>query len=256
MNALAIGANKQPLLRFAHVPCLVIDDGDFIDALDLPSRRTITHFNIETDHFNPLKDIDYRTAVELVSVLNAVFPAGDSTLTKGNALHQILEALLDNPKKLSTLISDTNNTQYAHQMIARLLLSPVLERVLNHPTNMSFKNTIIARLDRAVLGDFDCFVLGNLLISQYAGQVVIPDFGFYAHPGHSTLIRQNRLIAGINSLSEFDGMPKLKNKLMQIETKIGSRCTSDDADVLALYAGKRRGTEGFSAYADECMRGA
>jgi hypothetical protein len=245
MNALVIGANKQPLLPFAKVPCLVIDDGDFIDALDLPTRRTITHFDIETDHFNPLKDMSYRTAVEFVNVLSAVFPAGDTTLTKGNALHQILTALLDSPKKLSTLISDTKDTQYAYQMIERLLLSPVLERVLNHPTNMSFKGTLIARLNRAELGDFDCFVLGNLLISQYEGQVVIPDFPFYAHKGHSTLIRQNRLSAGINA---FDEVPQLRNQLMQIETKIGSRCTPDDAELLALYAGIPRGTNAFNDF--------
>lgn len=125
------------------------------------------------------------------------------------------------------------------------MLSPVLERVLNGPTNFSLKGTVIARLDRRTLGDFDSFVLANLLISQYDGPVVIPDFGFYACRSHTSLIRQERLIAGINS---FDEVPDFKSRLLMIEAKLGSRCTPDDAEVLALYAGIPKGTNQYNDF--------
>jgi hypothetical protein len=61
---------------------------------------------------------------------------------------------------------------------------------------------VLARLDRAVLGDFDAFVIASLLISQFKEQVVIPDFGFYGRQYHTALVRQNRLVAGVNTLAE------------------------------------------------------
>lgn len=230
-NALLIGSSKEPLSRYIPHQFLLIDDGPFIDAFELPRHRV---FDPTTHSFNPLRGMDYGRARQFWDVLKAVFPEGESTLTKATAEFQILTALLAKPKSLETLISDTKDTQYAYQLVRKLLLSPVLERVLKGPTNFSFKGTIVARLDRSVLGDFDCFVLGNLLISQYPGTVVVPDFGFYACPSHISLIRQERLVAGINS---FEEVPALRNALLLIEEKIGSRCTPADAELLALYAG-------------------
>jgi hypothetical protein len=244
MNALIVGSDKEPLLQYIPPDrFLIIDDGPIIDALDMPERRSTTVFDVREHSFNPLKDMSYLRAREFVDVLNAIFPEGENTLTKANATFQILEALDGKPRKLAELIKDSKDTRYAYQKIQTLLLSPVLENVLTRPTNMSFKGTIIARLDRAVLGDFDCFVLANLLISQYPGTVVIPDFGFYACPFHTSLIRQGRLVAGITS---FDEVPKLRNQLMQIGTKVGSRCTPEDAKTLALYAGILPNTNGYN----------
>jgi hypothetical protein len=48
---------------------------------------------------------------------------------------------------------------------------------------------VLARLDPAVLGDFDAFVLASLLISQFKEQVIVPDFGFYGREHHIALIR-------------------------------------------------------------------
>lgn len=247
MNALIVGANKQPLSKFLPDKFLVIDDGNFIDALDLPERKSIVRFDVAEHSFNPLKDMDYRRAREFVAVLDAVFPEGESTLTARRSRFQILEALLAKPKALSRLIADTKDTEDAYQKIQTLLLSPVLERVLDNPTNFSFKGTIVARLDRALLGDFDCFVLANLLISQYPGVVVIPDFGFYATRFHVSLIRQNRLIAGIGS---FDELPHMKHHLVQIERKLGSRCTPADADILATYSGILPGTNAYNDFVE------
>lgn len=250
MNALILGSHKEPILNHLPDQYLFIDDGTLIDKLTIPERKKVTIFDPEAHSFNPLKDIDYRKACEFVNVLDAIFPEGADTLTKRYSNFIILRELLNKPKSLDTLIEQSKETMDAYQKIQTLLLSPVLERVLNHKTNMSFKGTIIARLDRAVLGDFDCFVLANLLISQYAGPVVIPDFGFYACKFHTSLIRQNRLIAGLNY---FDEVPSFKSQLLMIDNKIGSHCTPDDAKLLALYAGHLPGTNAYNDFIDECI---
>ena len=84
-------------------------------------------------------------------------------------------------------------------LIDDLLVSPVLQRVLCNPTNLSFNpNSVIrAWINRAELGDFDALVLGLLLMSHAKGQVAVPDFGFYGRDIHSRLIREERLIAGV-----------------------------------------------------------
>ena len=238
MNSIIIGSNKEPILNHRPERYLFIDDGSLIEQLDLPARGSITFFDVSEHQFTPLKGMSYLKAREFISELDSVFPEGENTLTKKGSNFILLHALLSKPKTLGTLLSDSKgpHKRDAYQKIQMLLLSPVLERVLNHPTNPSFTGTIIAKLNRVELGEFDCFVLANLLISQYSGPVMLPDFGFYACPFHVKLIRQNRLIAGVTSLDE---VPKLKSHLLQIETKTGSQCTYDDAVTLAKYAGLR-----------------
>ncbi|MCR2833498.1 hypothetical protein [Parerythrobacter lacustris] len=249
-NALIIGSDKEPI--FDHLPdrFLFIDDGTLIDRVELPPRRAVINFDPLKHSFNPLKGMSYQKARQFWDVLKSAFPEGENTLTKAAAELQILRALTDHPRSLSTLIPDTKDTQYAHQLIAKLLLSPVLERVLCRPTNLSFKGTILARLDRATLGDFDAFVIANLLISQYPGPVVLPDFGFYQCRFHSALLRQNRLIAGVNS---FDEVPAWKQRLLLVDTKIPSHCTPDDAKLLAIYAGIPPGTNKYNTFIEESI---
>jgi len=254
MNVLILGSDKAPISRYFSERFLLIDDGEFSDRLTFPDHYQVVRFDVSKHSFNPLADLDYRKAREFVSVLDAVFPEGENTLTKQRSRFQILRSLLNEPTDLETLIRDSRETEHAYQTIQTLLLSPVLKDVLTRPTNISFKGIILAKLDRSVLGDFDSFVLANFLISQYEGPVVIPDFGFYAHQGHARLMRQNRLIAGV---SAFEELPDWKHRLLSFPTKVGSRCNSDDADLLALYTSKfARGTEGFLADRDAYMRSA
>ncbi len=234
MNRLIVGTKTEEILHHLPDTYLLIDDGELLDQVILPKRRKVHVLDVREDSFNPLKDMSYTKAQDFVSVLCAIFPEGENTLTKATFKYQLLDALLNKPKSLETLIPDTKETQYTYQKIQTLLLSPVLKNVLLNRTTLSFKGIILARLNRAELGDFDCFVLASLLISQYPGPVVIPDFGFYAHAGHSNLIRQNRLVAGISS---FDQVPFLRSQLLLIDEKIASHCTADDAKLLALYRG-------------------
>jgi hypothetical protein len=62
-----------------------------------------------------------------------------------------------------------------------------------------------ARLLRArkEIGDDDAKIIANIRVSQFKGQIVVEDFGFYAREHHSALIRQERLIAGVYTLSEL-----------------------------------------------------
>jgi hypothetical protein len=138
-------------------------------------------------------------------------------------------------------------------MIGDLLQSPVLKSVLCKPTNFSFapNSLILARIDRAELGDFDALILGLFLISHFRGQIIVPDFGFYGRENHVSLIREERLIAGVNFLSELP--PKLRNSVLLMDDKIASGTTFDDAQVLADFARIPRGTNAFNSFVDEAM---
>jgi hypothetical protein len=86
-----------------------------------------------------------------------------------------------------------------------LTVTPVLKRVLCNPTNISFNpnSVIMARLNRAELGDFDGLVLGLFLMAHFKGQIIVEDFGFYEGDAHISQILDNRLIAGVNFMHEL-----------------------------------------------------
>ncbi len=243
-NKLYVGREKT--VELPKGGCLLIDD----EVRDVKEWRRPRVFDPLEHCFNPLKDIDYRKACDLVAVFEAVFPAGQGTLTKEGVPDVLLEALLAGPTRLDTLLEDKSaDPSYvsAQRMIRRLMRSPVLRRVLCNPTNFTFKpNSVnMARIDRAELGDFDALVLGLLLISQFKGQVVVPDFGFYGRDAHVSLIRQKRLIAGVNFLNELP--PKLRQAVMLIEDKEASGAIYDDAELFAKFeAAFGRGTNDYN----------
>lgn len=119
---------------------------------------------------------------------------------------------------------------------------------------------IMARVNRVELGDFDALVLGLLLIANYKGQIVVPDFGFYGRDAHVSLIRENRLIAGVNFIGELP--PKLrqsvlliKESVLLIKEKVPSGATADDAETLAGYAALVAGTVGFTDFVQGAVSG-
>jgi hypothetical protein len=103
-------------------------------------------------------------------------------------------------------------------------------------------------VNRVELGDFDALVLGLLLMSHAKAQVVVPDFGFYGRDIHSRLIREARLIAGINFLGEVPD--KLRKNVMLIEDKRPSGTTFADAEELARYERLRPNTVGFHDFVE------
>lgn len=248
MNYLAVGADAPQLvlskLDFTK-PLLLIDDGPAIDALteplieaaNRPNKPRVTLFDPHEHSFNPLKGMDYRKARDFLSLLDATFPEGQNTLTKKNSNFVLLQALMDNPKSLDTLITPDKDpaTLDAYQKIQTLYFSPVLKQVLSSKKNTKLSGVVLVRLNRAEMGDFDCFVLAHLLIGQSKGQVAITDFGFYGRDYLSYLIREERLIAGVRTLAQLS--PALRQEVLLINEKDGSRTTAEDAGVLADYHG-------------------
>lgn len=242
MNRLYVGFNKdvEPPKR-----------GLFIHD-EVPDISRARIFDPAKHSFNPLKGIDYRKARALADVLYTASPQGENTLTVRNGKRALLKALLS-AKRLDRIEGDEEVTG----MIDDLLQSPVLKSVLCKPTNFSFSpnSLILAKLNRAELGDFDALILGLFLIEQFKGQVTVPDFGFYGRETHVSLIRENRLVAGVNFLGEL--APRLRNSVLLIEEKVASGALYDDAVDLARLAGLRpdfaHDDNPYNSFIDEAM---
>ena len=254
MNKLFVGFSRN--VELPRGGWLLIDD----EIRDAPRARV---FDPDEDCFNPMQGMDYRKARELSELLYAIYPQGDGTLTVRNGKRALLKGLLK-AKRLDEVEGDSEvkakrldeveGDSEVEDMIGDLLMSPILRRVLCNPTDIiSLKPnaTIMARLNRAELGDFDALVLGFFLMAQFKGQVVVPDFGFYGRNPHASLIRENRLIAGVNYLGELPD--NLRSAALLIEDKEASRATPEDADILARLEGKQRGTNGYNDFVKDAM---
>ena len=257
MNHLLIGtADKtQHFIQLAISPFLLLDDGPIADAfLDHFPKAKL--FDITKHSFNPLAAIDYKRARDFAAALYTASPEGENTLTVRNGKRAMARLLLTKPERLDKLPDPDNDpgTIEATATIDDILLSPVLKRVLATHTNFAFKGSVVVRLDRAAIGDFDAFVLASLLTGQHQGQIIIPDFGFYGREFHTSLIRQNRLIAGVHFLSEL-GKPddKLRQAAILINDKLGEHCTPQDAETLAMYAGLPPTTNGYNEFIESLI---
>ena len=133
----------------------------------------------------------------------------------------------------------------------------MLKKVFTKGKELPLHGTVHFRLDRKLLRDFDCFVLAHLVIAQYRGQVVIPDFGFYGRDYLTYLLPDDRLIAGVNFLAELksdDPHRPVMQQALLLEEKEGHRCTNEDAQILADYEGLRRNAHDYGIRVQELMR--
>lgn len=237
MNKLYVGFKKQ--IDPPKGGCLFVND----EVPKVSQARRPRIFDPLKHSFNPLHDIDYKKARALAEVLYTISPQGENTLTVRNGKRAMLRALLA-AKRLDQVRGD----EEVRGVIDDVLASPVLRRIFCNPNNFSFNgnSTILVPLNRIILGEFDALVLGLVLLEQYKGQVVIPDFGFYGRDMHTSLIRENRLIAGVSFLDELSD--KLRRSVLLIKDKVGSGTTFEDAEVLAKYARLQPGTDGFSGF--------
>ena len=240
MNSLSIGFFKSvtPPPKGGY---LFLDD----EVPEVPRARV---FDPATHSFNPLTGIDYKRAREIAELLYTISPQGDSTLTVRNGKRAMLKALLHTDR-----LDRVEGDDEVRGLIDDLLMSPVLKRVLCNPTNFSFnpRSIILAKIDRVVLSEFDALVLGLFLITHFKGQLVIPDFGFYGRDIHTRLVREDRLIAGVNFLNEVPD--KLRRSLLLIEDKTADGATFEDAQTLAKFARLLPGTNGFNDFIDRAM---
>lgn len=231
------------LIYFGTTPIELPKGGYLFIHDEVPTIRRARVFDPTKHSFNPLSDMSYRKASDIVEIFDALFSRGDSTLTKDTGLDFIAEAL-EKATSLDTLIDPPEGKAstghiWAYGKTHRLTRSPVLKKVLCSPTNFSFnpRSVILARINRAELGDFDALVLGHFLIGHYKGQVILPDFGFYGRDTHMSLIRENRLIAGVRFL---DALPeKLRLNILLMEQIVNGGATYDDAVLLAKNRGLR-----------------
>lgn len=242
-NKLYVGFSKEVEVPELELPGYSVRRrGLLIDDEVKPISRARV-FDPLTHSFNPLAHLNYKGARQIAEVLYTISPQGENTLTVRNGKRALLKALL-NAKRLDKVRGD----EEVSGMIDDILMSPVLKRVFCGRPNFSFapRSMIIAKLNRADLGDFDALVLGLLLMAHFKGQVVVPDFGFYGRDAHVSLIREERLIAGVNTLQELG--PKLRQSVLLIKDKVGSGTTIEDAETLARYARLAPGTVGFGDF--------
>jgi hypothetical protein len=223
MKKLYVGTKIQ--IELPKCPFLYLHD----EIPEIPRARI---FNPLKDSFNPLKQIDHKKARELTEIIFTIYAKGSDTLTLQRGKMKLPQLLLD-ARRVDQIKGDDD----VQPIINDILFSPVLKSILCSKMQFSFNanSTILARINRAELGDHDALLLTLLLVSQYNGQVIIPDFGFYGRPIHSYLIRQNRLIAGVQTLDQVP--PELLPDL--ITTTVPQGTLYRDAVTLAEQAGLR-----------------
>ena len=240
MNQLFIGFSKQ-----IEIP----KSGLFIDD-EIPEIEKAKLFDVEKHFFNPLQHLTPTRARQIADVLYTTTPGGSDTLTVRNGRRNLARALMDAKR-----FDEVKGDEEVMGMIDDILFSPLLRRIFCESDNQ-FKFTkrhpILVRLNRPEIGDFDALVIGLLLMSYYDGQITVPDFGFYGRLSHVSLIRQNRIIAGLNTLNELE--PKLRQSVLLIKDKIASASTYDDAATLAQYAGLQPGTIGYNDFITDAMQ--
>jgi hypothetical protein len=251
-NKLYIGFKKN--IELPKSKCLLIDD----EVPTLPDKRRPLYFDLLKHSFNPLRRMDYRKACDFVDAIDAIFSRGESTLTKDTGLEFIADALVHPPASLAALIEPPDKRSstghiWAYGKIQRILRSPVLRRMLCEQTNFTFNrnSVILARVNRAELGEFDSLMVGLLLMAEFKGQLVVPDLGFYGRDTHTGLIREGRLIAGLNYLDELT--PKLRRSVLSIQDRVAQGALYDDAETLALHSGLVRGTIAYGDYVSGAM---
>jgi hypothetical protein len=143
--------------------------------------------------------VQYRKAREFAA---ALFPDKD-LMTYRNG-RRALARLGMNADRLDLLAyTRDDDDEEAKGVVEDLLLSRLLRTALQKPIPRWFYSgaTIMARLNRKGIGDDDARIIANILISQFSGQIVIEDFGFYARDQHAALISSKHLIAGVYTLS-------------------------------------------------------
>lgn len=192
--------------------------------------------------------MEYRQAREFAA---AVFPDKD-LMTYRNG-RRALTRLVMNAKRLDQIsYTRDDDDQEARGVVEDILLSPLLREALRKPIPRWFYSgaTVLARLNRKEIGDDDARLIASVLISQFKGQLVVEDFGFYARPFHTALVREDRLMAGVFTLSELD--EKLRHMCLLMETEAAG-CTYDDAAELAKYAGYVTGTNAFNSFVERAL---
>jgi hypothetical protein len=198
-----------------------------------------------------LAGIDERRAQDLAELIYTIYPEGGTTLRVREGKWKLAPALLS-----AKTLDQVKGGEEVAGVMADLLFNPAVKKCLCGRKQFEFDDRLIfARLNRAEIGDRAALIIGLFLIASYPGQLVIPDFGFYGREAHVSLIRENRLIAGVNTLEELS--PRLRQSVLLIKDKVAAGTTYEDAVTLARYARLRpdpsRTDNPFNAFVDGAM---
>jgi hypothetical protein len=244
MNKLILGLGDKSGLLDTEPGFLLIDDGPLCD-LALSKFKRAKLFDPMVHGINPLP-ADYRRARDLASIFYGT--EGKDTLTVRNGKRALTRKLIGARRMDKIPFNNGDDEREARALVDDLLLSPLLKTALSKRSPRGFQSgaSVVARINRAELGDFDAFIVGSLLASLYPGKVIISDFGFYARDFHVALVRQSRLAIGVNALAELDR--EMQQMVLLITDKAGTGCTYEDAETLARYAGHVPGTNSFNGY--------
>lgn len=242
MNKIFLGFEKDVSDLLPKGNFLLLHD----DVPEIPDWQRPQVFDPTRHSFNPLQGLDYKRARELAVVLYSLYPQGENTLTVRNGQRLLLKALLS-AKHLDELDGDDEVLALRDDLLASPILRDVLCRKEN---NSTFRSVVLARINRKELGEFDALALGLFLINHYKGQLVIPDFGFYGRNAHTRLIREERLIAGINYLDELP--LQLRRAILSVKDVEHRHVRYEDALELAKYhCSFLPGTDGHSTFVQQ-----
>jgi hypothetical protein len=167
-------------------------------------------------------------------VIYTAYPQGENTLTVRNGKRGLLKAFMSF-SRLDSIKGD----EEVSGLMDDILMSPVLSKVFCGGKQFSFNpgTVVVARIDRRELGEFDALMLGLFLMATYQGQIVVPDLGFYGRDAHAELVREDRLIGGVDTLDDLPS--KLRRAMLSIKDKKMRGAIFEDAELLAKFEGLR-----------------
>jgi hypothetical protein len=185
--------------------------------------------------FNPLKNIDKKTARQIARVPYFASPEGVNTLTVRNGrralAHAVYKAERFDEVRVDSRIKGVN--EEVEGILDDLLFTDVMRKVLCSDEEFGFEGhnrKVFARVDRAELGDEDALMLGLLLMLRYKGHVIVDDLGFYGLDSHAGLARQGKLTGWASTLGDIP--PRLRREMLRGE-KVATGVTYEDALELA-----------------------
>lgn len=192
MNSISVGFGRE--VKPPPGGSLLIQD-----EADVPAKFRPKIFDPTKHSFNPLEEINERKAQELAELIYTVYPQGENTLTVRNGKWDLAPALL----KAKSLDEVTGKEEVTGVM-GDLLFNPVVRNCLCRDGFQFDKSRlIVARLNRAEIGDKAALTIGLFLIASYPGaarhsrlRLLRPRGAYQSHSSEP-------LIAGVNALEEL-----------------------------------------------------
>lgn len=252
INRFIVGTrDKTSALAPDGTSFLLIDHGPTADAFAEAYKRAKIFDTTRGLNPLPMNEIDARDFARII-----FGSEGKDTLTVRNGRRALVRMLMTGKRfdKLHGTKSDADKEALA--AIDDMLLSPTLRKMFrkNTPRWFTAGPPIIARIDPSVIGDDAAYLLGNILMAIYPDQLIVREFDFYARDAHVRFIRQKRLIAGVERLSDLP--EKLRKKCLTMPT-VGLGCVYPDAVELAQNARLRpdplRENNTYEEYIDMVM---